>query len=132
MEQARHLGGRLEIALGIGGEAASRRVDRQVLADAGEHVLQFAPIGVMIEHIIDRNQRHAGLPRHYGAPGEPRTVIAAVEHGGGEPHAVVGGFAQQREELGGFFLRIGNEPDDWLRRLWILRRPALPRGGQGC
>ena len=88
------------MALGIGGEAAAGLVDRQVLADAGEHVLQLAPVGVMIEHVVDGDQRHAGLPRERARRGEPRAVVAAIEHGGGEPHPARCGVAQAGEDIG--------------------------------
>ena len=125
-EEARHLGGRLEIALGIDGKAASRGVDRQVLANAGEHVLQFPPVGMVIEHVVDGDERHAGLAGDRGAPGEPRAVIAAIEHVGGEPHAAAGGGAQEREEIAcvRFFLRTCDQPKPGL---W----PGLRRGGEG-
>jgi len=64
-----------------------------MLADAGEHVLQFSPVGVVIEHVVDGDERHADLARDCGAPKEPCAVIAAIEHVGGEPHAAAGGAA---------------------------------------
>ncbi len=87
-EEACHLGGRFEKSLGIDGEPAAGLVDRQVLADAGDHVLQCPPVGVVIEHVIDGDQRHAGRPCGLGAAGKPRAVIAAIEHGCREPHAL--------------------------------------------
>ena len=98
-EQPRHLGRRLEMALGIDGEPAAGRVDGQVLADAGEHVLQFAPVGMVIEHVVDGDQRHAGMARKLGAAEKPRAVVAAIEHGGGEPHAAGRGVAQAGKEV---------------------------------
>ena len=80
LENARHLVGGFEVALGIDGKPAAGGVDRQVLADAGEHVLQFAAVGMVIEHVVDGDQRHAGLPRQRGALAEPRAVVAAIEH----------------------------------------------------
>jgi hypothetical protein len=109
-EQARHLGGRLEIAFGIGGESPARPVDGQVLADTGEHVLQLPPVGMMIEHVVDGDERHAGRARDCGTLRQPRAVVAAKQHAGREPHALAGSFTQQGEQLRvGFFLRICNQ-----------------------
>ena len=47
-KQLRHLGGRLEVTLGIDGEAPAGLIERQMLADAGEHMLQLPAVGVMI------------------------------------------------------------------------------------
>ena len=49
-EQARHLLCRFDVPLGIGLQAQARVVDRAFLADAGEHVLQGAAMGRVIEH----------------------------------------------------------------------------------
>jgi hypothetical protein len=98
-KEPRHLGRGLEIALGIDGEPPPGPVDRQVLADAGEDVLQFPPVGMMIEHVVDGDERHAGLPCDPGTPCQPRTVIAAIEHVGGQPHAAGGGSTQKRKQL---------------------------------
>ena len=45
--------------LGIGGQELSGLVDGGFLADAGDDVLQLAPLRHVIEHVIDRDQRHA-------------------------------------------------------------------------
>ena len=44
-EQPRHLLRRLQMTLGIGLELTAGRLDGDVLADAGEHILQVAPLG---------------------------------------------------------------------------------------
>ena len=98
------------MALGIDGEPPAGGVDRQMLADAGEHVLQLAPVGMVIEHVVDGDQRHAGLARELGAPRKPRAVVAAIEHGGGEPHAPGRGVAKAERR--------------WLAR----RRPGFDSG----
>ena len=58
-EQARHLGGRLQVPLGVGFEPQARLVDRAFLADAGQHVLQRAAVRRVIEHIVGRDDRRA-------------------------------------------------------------------------
>jgi len=98
LEQARHFCRRLEIAFGIGGKTPACPVDDQVLADAGEHVLQFPPVGMMIERIVDGDERKTRLRRQTRALHQARAVIAAVEHADSEPHAVRCGLAQQREQ----------------------------------
>ena len=62
-EQPRHLLGRLDVPLGIGLEPPAGLVDGQVLADAGDHVLQHAPAGLVVEHIVGGDQRHADAGR---------------------------------------------------------------------
>src|SRR5262245_65831679 len=97
-----------------------------MLADAGEYVLQFSPVGVVIEHVVDGDERHAGLACDRDTPEETRAVIAAIEHVGGEPHAAAGGVAQEREEIAcaRLFLRTCDQPKSGL---W----PGLRRGGAG-
>ena len=60
---------------------------------------EFAPVGMVIEHVVDGDQRHACLPRQRGALAEPRAVVAAIEHAGGEPHAAGGGGGEAVEEV---------------------------------
>ena len=57
-EQPRHLVSRLEMALGIGLETAADALDRGLLADAGQHILQHPLLGMVIEHVVGRDQRH--------------------------------------------------------------------------
>ncbi len=110
-EQARHLLRGFQMALGIDGEPPAGVLQRHVLADAGEHVGELAPVGMMIEHVVDGDQRHVCVARQRQARGQPRAVVAAVEHGGGQPHAARRGFAQARQRNSspckgeGFFVR---------------------------
>ena len=55
------------MTLGIGVEPPAGLVDRQMLADAGEHVLQRAPVRMVVEHVVDGDQRHARGARQLGA-----------------------------------------------------------------
>ena len=84
-QQPRHLGGRFEMSLGIGLEQAAGGVDRDVLADAGHDVLQLPPLGRMIEHVVHRDERDAGVFRDGREFSQPAIVVAAIEHTGGEP-----------------------------------------------
>ena len=77
--------------LGIGCEQPAGRVDGDVLADAGDHVLQRPPFGRVIEHVVDRDQRNAGVCGDRREPRQPAAVVAAIEHAGGEPDAMRAG-----------------------------------------
>ncbi len=59
-EQAQDLGRRLQVALGIRFEAEARLVDRAMLADAGQHVLQRPALGHVVEHVAGREQAACG------------------------------------------------------------------------
>ena len=94
-EQPRHFIRGFQVALGIGGELAAGAVDGGFLADAGEHVGERPPVGMVIEHVVDRDQRHLAFARQRRLEArEPRAVASAIEHRGGEPHAARCGGAQ--------------------------------------
>jgi hypothetical protein len=97
-EQPRHLFRRLEMALGIGGEQAACAADCSLLADAGQHIGKRPAVGMMHVHVIDGDQRHAGVARLLGKAPEPRTVVTAIEHGRSEAHAAGGGVLQTRKK----------------------------------
>ena len=74
--------------LGIGFEPAAGLVDGDVLADAGDDILQRAPLGRVIEHVVDGDQRNAGVvARSSASRASRRAIVAAIEHAGGEPDA---------------------------------------------
>ena len=83
-EEARHLGSRLQMALGMGGEAKPGLVDRAMLADAGQHILQRPPLGDVVQHIVGRDERQPGLVGDRGEAGEAAYIVAAVEMMRGE------------------------------------------------
>ena len=76
-EQARHLSARLEMALGVGDQTIARLIDRAVLADAGEHVLERPPCGRVVEHVAGGDQ--ARRRRRQARPASRCAVIAAIE-----------------------------------------------------
>jgi len=86
-EQARHLGGRLEMPLGVGFQPKTRLLDRTALADAGEHVLQGPPFGRVVEDIVGGDHRRAGALAERVQPRQAVQVPRAVGPGGGEPDA---------------------------------------------
>ena len=87
-KQPRHFVCWLEITLRIGLETFADSVDGRLLPDAGEHILQGAARGMVVQHLVGCEQRH--LCRH-GDVIEPRQaapVIAAIDEACGEPHAI--------------------------------------------
>ncbi len=58
-EQARHFFGRLQMAIGEALAAKADLVDGAAFADAGQHILQHAPLRRVIEHVAGRDGRHA-------------------------------------------------------------------------
>jgi hypothetical protein len=51
--------GRAQGVLGIGADAAARRGQRDAVADAGEHVVQGAARGRVVEHLHARDEGHS-------------------------------------------------------------------------
>ncbi len=98
LEQPRHFLRRLEETFGVDGEPPSGLVDQQLLANAGQHVGQLAPVGMMEDDVIDRDQRHVRFARGGGEFCEPRFVAAAIEHRRGETHATRSCGAQLAEK----------------------------------
>ena len=93
-EQPRHFLRRFQVTLGIGGKLAPGAVDGGFFADAGEHVGERAAVGMVIEHVVDRDQRHLRLARQFFEAREPRAIASAIEHRCGEPHAMRGSGAE--------------------------------------
>ncbi len=87
-EQARHFVRRLEIAVGIGLEPPADGVNRRLLADTGQHVLQPAAGGMVVQHLIGRQQRDFCRARDAMQPRQPALVVAAVEQACGKPDAI--------------------------------------------
>ena len=77
-EQAQDLGRRLQMALGVGCEAQARAIDRRVLADAGQHVLERPALGDVIEDVAGREQRRAAPCGELGQRRDPGRIVAAV------------------------------------------------------
>jgi hypothetical protein len=63
--------GRLQVALGVGLQPPAGLVDGGPLADAGQHVLQHAPVGVVIEDGVGGDHRRAGALGHGRQPVQP-------------------------------------------------------------
>ena len=61
-EQPRHFARGFEMPLGVGLRQPAGRLERHVLADAGDDVGERAPLGRMHQHVVGRDQRRAELP----------------------------------------------------------------------
>ena len=59
-KQPRHFMRRLQMALGIGFKPPADGVDGGLLADAGQDILQRAARGMVVQHLVGRQQRHPG------------------------------------------------------------------------
>ena len=77
-EQAPHLVGRLQVALGIGGQAIAGVADRAVLADAGQHVLQRPPPRVVGVDVVGGDERRPASGGQIGEGGQPPAVATAI------------------------------------------------------
>ncbi len=87
-KQPRHLIRRFEISFGIGFQLLADRMNRRFLANAGEHILQRTPCGVMIQHLVGRQQRYAGRDGDAVKPGKAADIVAAIQQARREPDAV--------------------------------------------
>src|SRR5215467_4966016 len=67
------------MALGIGGKAKSGLVDRAVLADAGEDVLQFLAFGGVVEDVAEGDERQPARLGKGREPGKAVGVVAAIK-----------------------------------------------------
>ena len=114
-EEARHLRGRLQVALGMGGEAKPGLIDRAMRADAGQHILQRPPLGDVIEHIVDGDERKPGRVGDRGETGEAACIVAAIEMVRGE----IGAAGEIRRDAGGELLPPRHPPQ--------CPHPSLPR-----
>jgi hypothetical protein len=83
-EEVRHLGGRLQMALGVGLQAEARLVDGAARADAGEHVEQHLAPGPVHARVVGGQQRRAALLRQRRQRGQAPGVVAPVEVPGGQ------------------------------------------------
>ena len=109
-KQPRHFVRRLQMALGIGFEPPADGVDRRLFADAGEHILQRTARGMVIQHLVGREQRHAGGGRQPMQPRQAALVVAAIEQACREPDAIGAALLQAVQD----FMR--------LRRLKAMRQ----------
>ena len=62
----------------ICGEFIAYLRDWFVQPDGGDHILQWSPLGRMIEHIVDRHERNPGRGGELGSPLKPKAIITGV------------------------------------------------------
>jgi len=67
------------MALGMSGEAETGFRDRAMLADAGHDILQGPPLGLVVVHVVGRDERQPGHGGDVGKAGETAGVVAAIE-----------------------------------------------------
>jgi len=77
-EQAGHLARRLQVPLFIGLEAEARFVNGAFLADAGEHVLQLAPVRGVVEHGIGGDEAQAYAACELRKRIDAGAIVAAI------------------------------------------------------
>ncbi len=97
-KQPRHFVPRLQVALGIGFEPPADGVDGGFFANTGQHVLQRTAGGMVIQHLVGRQQRHFRSERDAMQSGQPTPVVAAVEQACAEPDAVGAGAPQPLQD----------------------------------
>ncbi len=96
-KQPRHFTRRLEVTFGIGLQTAAGGGQSQVFADAGDDILHDAAAGLVIEHIVDRNQGQPERSCDMRQPVEPGAVVAQESRRGSKPDAVGSDLVQLRE-----------------------------------
>jgi hypothetical protein len=97
VEQPRHLGRRLQVALGIGEQARAGAGDRAFLADAGHDVLQRPPRRHVVERIVGRDQLHAEQVGEIAEPRDAPRVVAAEQMLGREIEPRAESILERRE-----------------------------------
>jgi hypothetical protein len=100
LEQALHFIGRFQMPLGIGQQAKTCFLDRDMLADAGEDVLQRPPLRRVVEHVVGRDQRQAIVRTQLHDQAKAACVIAAIEMAGGEVRVLADVIAEALQERG--------------------------------
>ena len=65
-----------------------------MLADAGDDVLQRAPLRRVIEYVVGGEERHVRGACHALPSAKPAQIIAATKHRDAQPHPARGGGGQ--------------------------------------
>ena len=90
--------GGFQMAFGVGFKPEAGRGQSRVFADAGQHVLQRAPLGRVIEHVAERDQGHVVFVAQLRQAFDVAPIVAAIEHGCAEPETLGGGLAQALQD----------------------------------
>ena len=84
-KQPRHFLGGFQMPLGIGFQKPARLLQRAVLADAGDDILQRPAFGRVIEHVVDGDQRDERAVGDVLQLRQPAAVVAAIKQAGRKP-----------------------------------------------
>ena len=93
--------------LGIGLQKSARLLQRSMLANAGDDILQRPAFGHMIKHVIHGDQRNKRAVGHVPELCQPAAVIAAIKQAGSEPHGAAGNLLETAKH---FDQRVGIDP----------------------
>ena len=80
-EEAVHLIRRLQVSLGVWKEPEAGVVNGAAVADAGQDILEDAPAGVVVMHVIGGEERDREGAGDVEQARQARLVVAAVEAG---------------------------------------------------
>jgi hypothetical protein len=78
----------LEIAFRIGFKTPADGVDGGLLANAAQNILQRTTRGMVIQHLVGRQQRHARRGGDAMEPHQTAPVVAAIQQAGRKPHPI--------------------------------------------
>jgi hypothetical protein len=83
-EEAVHLPRGFEISLPVGKKLEARLTNGAAVADAGEHILEPSPRGIVIVHGVGGQKRNIRLSRQFFEAAEVGSIVGAVRAGGDE------------------------------------------------
>src|SRR6516225_11282156 len=107
-KEPRHLPRRFQMAFGIGRETIAGFSDRAVFANAGQHILQRAPLGHVIKNVVGRDERQTDRLAERGEAGEAPQIVTAIEVMSSE----IGTSPEIRPDAGGEFCFLRQNDDD--------------------
>ena len=84
-KQPRHLLGGFQMPLGIGFQKAARLLQRPMLADAGDDILQRPAFRRVIQHVVHGDQRDKRAVGNVPQLRQPAAIVAAIKQTGCEP-----------------------------------------------
>ena len=103
-EQPVHLLGRLQVAVGVAFAPVAERVDGDVVADAGDDILQDAPAGLVEEDVVGHDRRHPQPRGEVCELVEPELVVRPSPQRQRHVGAVAEGLAQSAQPQPAFLV----------------------------
>ncbi len=79
-----HFGRGFEVLFRVGLEQEACFIERDAVANAGEHIVQWLAIGRVVVHIVGRKQAEAARSGEIVEPLDPGNIAAAIKIGGGD------------------------------------------------